>query len=88
MFLADTDVPKYQDDSDFNEAFKNLLRPVDTLTKKKQCEPLQYNLMKVILYLNTYNILLLYNITYVIIVVIMYLLTGTGFIFILLERIY
>lgn len=50
-------VRKYQDDSDFDEAFKNLLRPIESLTKKKQCEPLQYDLIKVILNLNTKKII-------------------------------
>ncbi|CAI6365838.1 unnamed protein product [Macrosiphum euphorbiae] len=44
--IAETSVRKYQDDSDFAEAFKNLLRPVDTLAKKKHNEPLKYDLIK------------------------------------------
>ncbi|XP_008182638.1 uncharacterized protein LOC100163434 [Acyrthosiphon pisum] len=44
--IAETSVRKYQDDSDFAEAFKNLLRPVDIIAKKKQCEPLKYDLIK------------------------------------------
>ncbi|KAL5242117.1 hypothetical protein ACI65C_009527 [Semiaphis heraclei] len=43
---AEISVRKYQDDSDFDEAFKNLLRPIESITKKKQCEPLQYDLIK------------------------------------------
>ncbi|XP_060838291.1 condensin-2 complex subunit H2-like isoform X1 [Rhopalosiphum padi] len=43
---AEISVRKYQDDSDFDEAFKNLLRPIESIIKKKQCEPLQYDLIK------------------------------------------
>lgn len=50
-------VRKYQDDSDFDEAFKNLLRPIESIIKKKQCEPLQYDLIKVIVNLYTTNII-------------------------------
>jgi len=45
----------YQDDKDFDEAFKNLLRPIESITKKTHCEPLQYNLLKVIPNLNNSN---------------------------------
>ncbi|CAH1713253.1 condensin-2 complex subunit H2 isoform X1 [Aphis gossypii] len=43
---VEVSVRKYQDDSDFDEAFKNLLRPIESIIKKKQCEPLQYDLIK------------------------------------------
>lgn len=43
---AEISIRKYQDDSDFDEAFKNLLRPMESIIKKKQCEPLQYDLIK------------------------------------------
>lgn len=48
-------VCKYQNDKDFDEAFKNLLRPIESITKKNHCEPLQYNLLKVILNFNNNN---------------------------------
>lgn len=47
-FTVETPIHSYQNDKDFDEAFKNLLRPIESITKKKNCEPHQYNLLKVI----------------------------------------
>lgn len=43
---------QYQEDSDFDEAFKNLLQPVESITKKDSCEIMQYDLIKVMLNLH------------------------------------
>lgn len=40
---------QYREDSDFDEVFKNLLQPIESITKKDTCEILQYDLIKVIL---------------------------------------
>lgn len=42
-------LPTYHGDKDFDEAFKNLLRPIESISRRNQCEPLQYDLLKVIL---------------------------------------
>jgi len=39
---------QHQEDSDFDEAFKNLLQPIESITKKDSYEILQYDLIKVI----------------------------------------
>lgn len=50
MFSASSSLHNYQDDSDFDEAFKNLLKPIETISKQNHCEPLKYDLLKVIIY--------------------------------------
>lgn len=44
---SETSIRTYENDSDFDEAFKNLLRPIESISKSKnQCEPLKYDLLK------------------------------------------
>ncbi|KAL5240379.1 hypothetical protein ACI65C_007789 [Semiaphis heraclei] len=43
---------QYREDSDFDEVFKNLLQPIESITKKDTCEILQYDLIKE---LNSYS---------------------------------
>jgi len=38
---------QYQEDSDFEETFKNLLKPIESITKI-ECEIFQYDFIKVI----------------------------------------
>jgi len=52
MFAAEMSLLQYREDSDFDEAFKNLLRPIDSITKIDSCDILQYDLIKVIKILN------------------------------------
>jgi len=52
MFAAEMSVLQYQENSDFDEAFKNLLQPIESITKIDSCEILQYDLIKVIINLN------------------------------------
>lgn len=49
MFAAEMSALQYQEDSDFDEAFKNLLQPIESITKIDPCEILQYDLIKVII---------------------------------------
>jgi len=42
-------VPKHHKDTDFDKAFKHLLQPIESITKKDSCEILQYDLIKVTL---------------------------------------
>lgn len=44
-------IPNYKNDEDFDEAFKNLLLPIESITKTNECEN-QYDLLKVILSIN------------------------------------
>ncbi|CAI6361205.1 unnamed protein product [Macrosiphum euphorbiae] len=39
-------VLQYRENSDFDEAFKNLLQPIESITKIDSCEILQYDLIK------------------------------------------
>ncbi|XP_060869795.1 uncharacterized protein LOC132944456 isoform X2 [Metopolophium dirhodum] len=52
IYLAEMSVLQYQEDSDFDEAFKNLLQPIESITKIDSCEILQYDLVKE---LNSYS---------------------------------
>jgi len=52
MFAVEMSVLQYQEDSDFDEAFKHLLQPTESITKIDSCEILQYDLIKVIINLN------------------------------------
>jgi len=48
LLSSETSIRTYENDSDFDEAFKNLLRPIESISKRKdQCEPLKYDLLKV-----------------------------------------
>ncbi|XP_026806243.1 uncharacterized protein LOC113549233 isoform X2 [Rhopalosiphum maidis] len=45
-------VLQYQEDDDFDNAFKHLLQPIESITKKDECEIFQYDLTKK---LNSYS---------------------------------
>jgi len=51
-FAAKMSVLQYQEDGEFDEAFKNLLQPIESITTKDSWEILQYDLIKVILNLH------------------------------------
>lgn len=46
MFAVEMSVLQYQEDSDFDEAFKHLLQPTESITKIDSCEILQYDRSK------------------------------------------
>lgn len=52
IFTAEMSVLQYPEDSDFDEAFKNLLQPIESITKIDSCKILQYDLFKVTINLN------------------------------------
>jgi len=80
MFAAEMSALQYREDSDFDVAFKNLLQPIESITKKDPCEILQYDLIKVII--NTAKkIITCYIICYECFI------SGTGFVFKSLEKI-
>jgi len=47
LFSAEMSVLQYQEDDDFDDAFKHLLQPIESITKKNDCEIFQYDLTKV-----------------------------------------
>lgn len=49
LFTDESSTHNYLDDSDFDEAFQNLLCPIEFITKRNPCEFMQYNYLKVIM---------------------------------------
>lgn len=82
-FITELSVCMYRDDKDFNEAFKNLLCPIELLSKRNSYEqPLQYDLFKVHIIFRIKQVIkvpTLFNIA-------CFYFTGIGFIFSLLEK--
>lgn len=74
MFAAEMSVLQYRENSDFDEAFKNLLQPIESITKIDSCEILQYDLIKVIINLNAKKKITCY------IICNEYFILGTGFV--------
>lgn len=74
---------QYREDSDFDEVFKNLLQPIESITKIDSCDILQYDFFKVTINLNSKKkiIIIFYNICNE------YFMSGTGFIFKSLKKI-
>jgi len=47
LLLAKMAVFQHQEVVDFDESFKQLLQPIESITKKDECEIFQYDLIKV-----------------------------------------
>lgn len=47
LFTVESLTLKYLDDSDYDEAYKNLLCSTELIARKNHCEPLQYNFLRV-----------------------------------------